>query len=153
MPDQERVVRVRSTVPAPPEQVFELLARPAEHARFDGSGTVQGSPDGPERLSLGATFGMGMRQFGVPYRSTSEVVEFEEGSRIAWRSFGEAAGRRFIGGQTWRYRLSPDGTGTEVVHEYEWGTSMTPWMLPLLRYPQRAAGWMTASLDRLAQQL
>ena len=42
---------------------------------------------GPERLSLGDSFGMKMRM-GVPYRMRSKVVEFEPDRRIAWCHFG-----------------------------------------------------------------
>ncbi|MFZ8979420.1 MAG: polyketide cyclase / dehydrase and lipid transport, partial [Candidatus Nanopelagicales bacterium] len=48
-------------IDAPPEQIFDLLADPRRHADFDGSGSVTGYASGPERLSLGAKFGMGMR--------------------------------------------------------------------------------------------
>ena len=74
-------------VKAPAEQVFEILANPRRHPDFDGSGSVRGAVTGPERLSLGATFGMDMRLF-VPYRISSQVKEFDEGRRIAWAHIG-----------------------------------------------------------------
>jgi hypothetical protein len=66
-------------VPASAEDIFELLASPAQHALIDGSGTVKGAQRGtPERLSQGARFGMNMR-IGAPYKILNEVVEFEKG--------------------------------------------------------------------------
>ena len=46
------------TVQAPPAAVFAILADPRQHPRIDGSGTVQGTVSGPERLTLGSEFGM-----------------------------------------------------------------------------------------------
>ena len=51
--------------------------------------------DAPERLYLGATFAMGMRQ-GVHYRTRNKVVAFEENKCIAWHHFAQF---------TWRYDL------------------------------------------------
>ena len=95
-------------VPASAEDIFELLASPAQHALIDGSGTVKGVQRGtPERLSPGARFGMNMR-IGAPYKILNEVVEFEEGRRIAWRHFA---------GHIWRYILEPLGPNTTQVTE------------------------------------
>lgn len=109
----DRIVTVSATIPAPPEPLFEILASPRRHAEIDGSGTVKGALAGPERLSLGATFGMSMRR-GAPYRITSKVVEFEEGRRIAWRH---------PLGHVWRYVLEPVEGGTRVTEEFDHSTS------------------------------
>jgi uncharacterized protein YndB with AHSA1/START domain len=82
----DQVARTRF-VPAPAQEIFDLLADPRQHALIDGSGTVQSAVSGPERLSQGATFGMSMKM-GVPYRIKNTVEEFEEGRRIAWRHAG-----------------------------------------------------------------
>ena len=97
-------------VDASAERVFDLLADPRRHAEFDGSGSVKGSVSGPERLSLGAKFGMDMRLV-VPYRIGNQVKEFDEGRRIAWAHFG---------GHRWRYELQPlpDG-GTRITETFD----------------------------------
>jgi hypothetical protein len=85
-------------IAAAPEAVFEVLATPALHGVIDGSDTVKGAqPDCPERLALGAKFGMEMN-VRVDYRILNTVCEFEEGRRIAWRHFY---------GHVWRYLLEP----------------------------------------------
>ena len=87
-----------------PEAIFEVLAAPALHSAIDGSDTVTGpQPRGPERLALGAKFGMKMNM-RVDYKILNTVCEFEEGRRIAWRHFY---------GHIWRYVLEPatDSTG------------------------------------------
>ena len=73
-------------IPAAPAEIFEVLATPALHSVIDGSGTVKGAqPRGPERLDLGARFGMEMNM-AVDYKILNTVCEFEDGRRIAWQS-------------------------------------------------------------------
>lgn len=117
----------RIIIDAPAQVVFDVLADPAQHAAIDGSGTVRGKVSGPERLSLGARFGMDMR-IGVPYRIRNTVVEFDEGSRIAWRH---------INGHRWRYEITPledEGSGprTEVVETFDGTTARFPAALNLI---------------------
>ena len=92
-------------IAAAPEAIFEVLATPALHSVIDGSDTVKGAqPRGPERLALGAKFGMEMN-IKMDYKILNTVCEFEEGRRIAWQHFG---------GHIWRYLLEPgtDAAGT-----------------------------------------
>lgn len=102
-------------VEAAPGAIFEVLATPALHSVIDGSDTVKGAqPRGPERLALGAKFGMDMK-IGVDYKILNSVCEFEEGRRIAWRHFY---------GHVWRYLLEPatddaGRTGTLVTEQWD----------------------------------
>lgn len=135
----DQVSRTRF-VPAPPQEVFDLLADPRKHALIDGSGTVQSAVSGPERLQLGATFGMSMKM-GVPYRIKNTVEEFEEGSRIAWRH---------VGRHRWRYELRPVEGGTEVTETFDTSTVPAP-MRPLTKLLGKKNGdAIDATLDRLA---
>ena len=136
-----RVERGIRFVPAEPQAIFDLLADPSKHALIDGSGTVRGTGEGnPERLSLGAKFGMSMKM-GVPYRVTNEVVEFDEPNAIAWRHMGH---------HVWRYRLRPVEGGTEVTEEFDWGVARSPTLLRLTGATKRNAKAIEATLDRLA---
>jgi uncharacterized protein YndB with AHSA1/START domain len=131
-------------IPVPPEQVFDLLADPTRHATIDGSGTVKGSRDpAGTRLALGSRFGMSMR-LGVPYAITNEVVEFEEGRRIAWRH---------LGGHRWRWELEPVEGGTKVTETFDWSTSRSPIAIEIMRIPSRNARSIEATLARLEEQL
>lgn len=113
----------RIQVDAPPQAVFDVLADPAQHAAFDGSGTVQGVASGPERLALGSRFGMSMR-IKVPYRTDNSVVEFEEGRRIAWCH---------VNRHRWRYELEPVGDGSTLVTEtFDGRTALFPPSLLLI---------------------
>ncbi len=81
--DFPNTAAARITIDAPASVIFDLLASPAAHQRFDGSGSVLGVISGPDRLFLGATFGMAMK-IKVPYRIKNTVVEFEENKKITW---------------------------------------------------------------------
>jgi hypothetical protein len=136
-----KIVRGTRVIPADSAAIFELLANPAEHARIDGSGSVRGAESGTaRRLSLGATFGMQMR-IGAPYKIVNEVVEFEEGRRIAWRHFG---------GHIWRYLLAPVGPETtEVTEEFDPTHARSPWVLRLIRAETRNQRSIDQTLERL----
>lgn len=148
--DQTQLIRVDRLVAAGSAVIFDILANPARHAELAGSDQVLGAADaGPSRLCLGARFGMRMRQVGPAYTSVNEVVEFEDGRRIAWQTWGEIRGRPVIGGQIWRFILTPQNGSTHVRHEYDWGRAKSPWVLNLLGYPKRSERHMRETLDRL----
>jgi len=136
----DKIVRVSRMIPAEPQAIFDLLADPRRHADIDGSGSVKAARvNAPERLSLGARFGMDMR-IGLPYRITNEVVEFEEPRQIGWRHFG---------GHVWRYRLEPAEGGTLVTEEFDWSTNKSPIMLKVMKATERNRVAMEATLKRL----
>lgn len=138
----DRCESTSRVIAAPADAIFDLLADPAAHARFDGSGSVRAArPGGPARLSLGATFGMQMR-IGIPYRIKNTVVEFDEGRLIGWRH---------LGGHVWRYILEPVAGGTKVTEEFDWGRSHLPWAIRAVGYPARNLRAMEATLERLEQ--
>ena len=131
-----------AVVPARPAQVFDLLADPRRHAEIDGSGTVRAALRGPERLRLGARFGMRMR-LGLPYVVRNEVVELVPDRRIAWRHLGH---------HVWRYELEPHEGGTRVTETFDWSTSRSPRALEALGIPARNARSIDATLSRLVER-
>jgi uncharacterized protein YndB with AHSA1/START domain len=139
-----RTVTASIDVAAPPEEVFALLCDPRRHVELDGSGSVQGVVSGPERLTLGATFGMSMR-IGAPYRVVNTVVEFEEGRRIAWCHFAKAR---------WRYRLTPTADGTTVAETFDWSDSSLPVRLFIeaAGFPKGNAKAISDTLVRLRER-
>ena len=113
----------RIVVQAPPQAVFDVVADPTRHALFDGSGMVEGVVVGPARLELGSRFGMQMR-YKLPYRTSNEVVEFEDGRRIAWCHFNH---------HRWRYEFEPTGDGATLVTEtFDGSTARFPPALLLI---------------------
>lgn len=107
----DKLVSDSTTIAAPPSVVFAIVADPRQHSRIDGSGSVRDTITGPERLSQGAEFGVSMKLFGLPYKISNRVVEFEENRLIAWRHFG---------GHRWRYELAPAGVGTRVTETFDY---------------------------------
>lgn len=105
--DAKDVVAARIVIGAAPEKIFAYLADPRSHALFDGSSTIEGRISGPDRLFLGARFGMAMK-IRVPYRITNEVVAFEDNRLITWRHLMK---------WTWSYELVDLGDGTTQVTE------------------------------------
>ena len=139
-----RIVSASTTVAAPPDVVFAILADPRQHPRIDGSGTLQGTISGPERLEKGADFGMDMKMYGLPYRIRNRVVEFEDGRRIAWRHFG---------GHRWRYELEPVEGGTRVTETFDYSRYNVLWAkgIEVAGFPERNRRGIEETLVRLSR--
>ncbi|WP_405840848.1 SRPBCC family protein [Streptomyces platensis] len=159
-----RAISVSRDIVATPRELFDLLRDPARHAELDGSGMLRGRPQGPSPLGPGDRFSMGMAQGRIAYRSVNVVVEYEKDRLIAWETWGELRGRRLVGGQRWRYELTPvngtggtDGAGggsegtTRVTHTFDWSRARLPRLIvELPGYPRRMGPAMTTTLERLA---
>jgi hypothetical protein len=132
-------------IAASPEAIFEVLATPALHSVIDGSDTVKGAqPRGPERLALGAKFGMEMN-IKVDYKILNTVCEFEEGRRIAWQHFG---------GHIWRYLLEPGADaagmqGTFVTEQWDARGVRARILLRLAGYVRRHPASIEQTLAKL----
>ncbi len=139
-----RSVSASREIQAEPSVIFDLLADPNAHHTFDGSDTVtKGSETNPERLSLGAKFGMSMTIGPLPYKMSNEVVEFEEDRLIAWRHFGH---------HIWRYELDATGDGaTTVTETFDWGSARFPPLYEWVGYPAKHEVNMAKTLERLAE--
>jgi hypothetical protein len=111
---------------------------------------VKASTSGPAPLQLGSTFSMDMKQPGASYSMVNEVTELETDRRVAWRPWFEVRGRRVLGGVTWRYEISPTNGGCTVVETYDVTTGRASHVFALLRFPEKQAKAMAATLDRLA---
>lgn len=118
----ERIVSAQIEIDAPPEVIFDILIQPRRHREFDGSQSVQAVIEGPERLSLGATFKMKMK-IGFNYWVTNKVIAFEPNRLITWA--------HLLGNQ-WTYELTPlDGNRTLVretnnIRAAGWKASLSP---------------------------
>ncbi|SDI03719.1 Polyketide cyclase / dehydrase and lipid transport [Arthrobacter subterraneus] len=134
------LIRRERFIPAPASAIFEVLATPALHSVIDGSGTVTGEqPNGPQRLSKGARFGMDMK-IGAPYKILNTVVEFEEGRRIAWRHFSR---------HVWRYTLQEHDGGTLVAEEWDARSVPGRPLLKLLGFTRKHPESIERTLENL----
>ena len=140
-------VSVERFVKAPAAEVFAILADPARHREIDGSGTVRDAVGGSTRLALGARFGMHMKA-GGSYRMVNEVVEFEEGRRIAWQARPDQERvAKVIGGRIWRYELEPREGGTLVRETWDISQEQVPPLVWGLRGLTRIS--MNRTMDRI----
>ena len=144
MPDtSEKQISARTAIDASPGTVFAIVADPRQHPRIDGSGSVRGTIEGPDRLEKGAEFGISMKLFGLPYKITNKVVEFEPDRRIAWRHFG---------GHRWRYELEPtDDGGTVVTETFDYSRYNALWtrFIEVAGFPARNRRGIEETLVRL----
>lgn len=137
---KRRAVSTSRVIAADRQAIFDVIADPTKHPVIDGSGTVvEAVTDGPERLAEGVSFGMRMKM-GAPYRIDNTVVEFEEGTRIAWRHFS---------GHRWRYELADADGGTEVTETFDWSGARSKLGLELAGFPKRNLAGMRRTLERL----
>ena len=140
--DFPNTASARISINAPANKIFDLLANPAAHESFDGSGTIKKSISGPERLFLGAQFAMAMK-IKVPYRIKNTVVAFEEGKKITWSHLMK---------WTWSYELVDLGNEqTQVTETFD--AANIPWFarkwLNFTGALQHNPKWIAKSLVRL----
>ena len=157
MSESPDVVSVERVIAAPADRIFELLADPARHHDIDGSGSVRDAKSSPTRLTMGATFGMSMH-LGINYSMLNEVIEFDDGKRIAWqtRPSGNFQ-RKLFGGRIWRYELESAVGGTLVRESWDISQEKGP-IKSLLRmertknHTREAMEKTLANIARLTEQ-
>lgn len=140
-------ITVERTIKAPPASIFALLSDAAKHSEIDGSGTVKGTRQDSKPLSLGTKFGMSMHM-GLGYKTSNEVVEFEQDRRIAWQT-SDLKG--IIGGRIWRYELEPTAEGTLVKETWDVSKDRQKFLLKRSRMAPAAKNGMRKTLDRIAE--
>lgn len=130
-------------VKAPAAEIFALVANPHRHPELDGSGTVRDSPvKGPDRLSEGAKFSVGMKQFGVPYKITSKVTAFEDNKVVEWQ---HPLGHR------WRWELQETSpTATTVTETFDYSTAKSPKFLEIVGFDKKNGDGISGTLKALA---
>ena len=125
-----KIKAARIVINASPSTIFNILANPHRHYEIDGSKTIKSNLSGPDRLSLGAKFGMSMH-LGIHYRITNVVVEFKVDEVIAWRH---------IFRWRWRHELKDLGNGSTQVTETFDG-SYAPYISQLWLKFRKAYPW------------
>ena len=142
-------ITVERTINAPADRIFALLSDAAKHSEIDGSGTVQGTRQDTRPLKLGTKFGMEMHM-GVGYKTSNEVVEFEQDRRIAWKTTGA---KGLVGGRIWRYELEPVDGGTLVKETWDVSQDKQKFYLKRSRMAPAAKVGMRNTLERIASIL
>jgi hypothetical protein len=148
------VLTVERIIGVAPAVVFNVLADAGQHTLFDGSGMLQGAPEGEgQRLTLGTTFGMNMK-LGVRYATVNKVVAFEENRKVAWKTGPEGTWGKLVGGRIWVYELEPVEGGTRVRESWDITTDHQRALLKLGSiYWNKTRRDMERTLARLDQLL
>ena len=138
-----RTVRASREIAAPPEQIFELIADPAQQPRWDGNDNLTEAAVGQRIRAVGDVFTLALTSGNV---RENHVVEFDEGRRVAWRP-AEPGQESF--GHLWRWELHPvDASRTRVTHTYDWTQLRDESRFPRARATTEDK--LQASLARLA---
>lgn len=128
----EERIYVSTSVSAPVDVVFDVLADPSTHQAIDGTGWVRESLDGKRLTETGQVFRMAMYHDNHPdkdYEMANRVEVFDRPHAIAWKpgqgptERGNLIGSAELefGGWVWRYDLEPTGPNqTEVTLTYDW---------------------------------
>lgn len=146
MSERSWQVSASTEVDVPAQEVFDFLARPANHARLDGSGTVRGPLKPQQRLTgKGQSFAMKMK-WVVPYVVSSKVVEFEEGSRIAWAHFAK---------HRWRWEVTDLGDGrSRITETFDASRAPARFTYPrLFGFPEAYQQTVERSVEKVAAEL
>jgi Polyketide cyclase / dehydrase and lipid transport len=148
---QGDVISVERVVHSSPEAIFAIVADASRHPEIDGSGAVKGlKPGASNRLSLGSKFAMSMK-LGIGYSMVNEVIEFEDGRRIAWQARPTGLVGRFVGGRIWRYELEPVDGGTRVRESWDISKDHQRSLLRLGPVPEQARLSMERTLEKIEQ--
>jgi uncharacterized protein YndB with AHSA1/START domain len=146
---------VATTVAAPIDTVFDVLADPSTHAAIDGTGWVRDSLDGTPLTARGQVFRMAMYHDNHPdkdYEMANEVVAFDAPRTIAWKPGQDAGdGTLSFGGWLWRYDLESTGPSeTEVTLTYDW-SGVPPQIREHIGFPPFDVSHLHNSLRHLAE--
>lgn len=150
-------VSATTTVKAPAEAVFSLLADPTQHPAIDGTGRVLEALDPEPLTASGQVFRMAMyhEHHWNPdgrYRMANVVRVFAPPRAISWEPGQEADdGSLSFGGWVWRYDLTPlDPSTTEVTLTYDW-SAVPPFVRQRFEHlPPFASDHLDRSLSHLA---
>jgi hypothetical protein len=128
----EQSIKAITTINAPADVVFDILANPSTHQAIDGTGWVREPLDDQPLTAVGQIFRMGMHHDNHPnkyYEMSNRVEILDRPTVIAWQpgqgpdDRGNLMGNAELqfGGWVWRYDLEPTGAGqTAVTLTYDW---------------------------------
>ncbi|MGB2923378.1 MAG: SRPBCC family protein [Mycobacterium sp.] len=132
-------------VGAPIAEIFAMIVDPHRHPEIDGSGTVRDiEVKGPDRLTEGDKFTVGMTQYGLPYKITSMATAVQENRVVEWQ---HPLGHR------WRWELAEVSPATTKVTEtFDYSTAKLPFVIELLGMQKKNAEGIESTLASLASR-
>jgi hypothetical protein len=153
MPNE--TVSVTTTIAAPAEAVFAVLADPTTHPAIDGTGWVAKALDDAQLTAAGQIFRMAMYHENHPtgsYEMANLVTELVPPRAIAWKPGQENTGDGDMryGGWIWRYDLAEKPSGTDVTLSYDW-SAVPAFIREYISFPPFGTEHLTNSLSHLAE--
>jgi hypothetical protein len=151
----EERMNAATTVNAPVDVVFDVLADPSTHEAIDGTGWVRQPLDRKRLTGTGQIFRMAMYHDNHPdkdYEMANRVDVFDPPRAIAWQP-GQGADDAALefGGWLWRYDLKPVGQSqTEVTLTYDW-SRVPPNLREHIQFPPFDPQHLDNSLKHLAE--
>jgi uncharacterized protein YndB with AHSA1/START domain len=145
-----------TTIAAPAEAVFAVLADPVTHPAIDGTGWVSKALDTAPLTGSGQMFRMAMYHANHPngsYEMANRVAVFTPPRAISWEPGQDIAGdgKPQFGGWVWRYDLVPTGPyRTEVTLTYDW-SAVPPFLREYITFPPFPVDHLINSLRHLAE--
>ena len=151
----EEIMQTSTTVHAPADTVFAVLADPTTHEAIDGTGWVRQPLDPTPLNRSGQIFRMGMYHDNHPdhdYEMANLVEEFAPPHAISWQpGMGSDDANLELGGWIWRYDLRPVGDDqTEVTLTYDW-SAVRPELREHIAFPPFDRQHLDNSLKHLAE--
>jgi hypothetical protein len=147
-------VQVNTTVTAPAEAVFAVLADPVRHPAIDNTGWVKKALDTAPLTGVGQLFRMAMYHPNHPdgdYEMVNQVAVFDPPRAISWRPGQDTEDGPRFGGWVWRYDLTPtDPSRTTVTLTYDWSAA-PPAVREHITFPPFPVDHLTSSLRHLAE--
>jgi hypothetical protein len=144
-----------TTVNAPVDVVFDVLADPSTHEAIDGTGWVRQPLDDKLLTGTGQIFRMAMYHENHPdkdYEMANRVEVFDPPRAIAWQpGQGPDDANLEFGGWFWRYDLSPvSSSQTEVTLTYDW-SAVPQYLREHIQFPPFDSQHLENSLKHLAE--
>ena len=153
----EENIQASTTVNAPIEAVFDVLADPSTHAAIDGTGWVREPRDGRCLTEVGQIFRMAMYHDNdnypdKHYETANRVEVLDRPRTIAWQpGQGPDDANLEFGGWLWRYDLTSRGSDrTEVTLSYDW-SKVHSHLREFIQFPPFPASHLENSLKHLAE--
>jgi uncharacterized protein YndB with AHSA1/START domain len=148
-------ISAKTTIDAPAEAVFDVLADPSTHEAIDGTGWVRESLDGKPLTDTGQIFRIAMYHDNHPdknYEMANKVVVYDPPRAIAWEpGQGPDDANVEFGGWFWRYDINRVGPSqTEVTLTYDW-SAVAPQLREHIGFPPFESSHLDNSLTHLSE--
>jgi hypothetical protein len=148
-------VSASTSIDAPAEVIFGVLADPTKHAAIDGTGRVRDPLDSQPLTAAGQIFRVAMYHENHPdggYQMANRVQVFDPPRAISWEPghYADDGGVRFAG-WIWRYDLEPAGPHkTSVTLTYDW-SAVSDSVREHIGFPPFSPDHLDSSLAHLAE--